>query len=809
MHVEPPTLAWARYYLELGLRPFPLSPRSKVPPKNFPLKRYQSKDTPTAADLEKWFGDGRANVGLVTGLGRVVVDLDGPGAEEALAAAGVELPADAPRSATSNGFHVVLSVSCPVENRVKMLVSPEKRPGSDKPIWQVDVRGDGGYIVAPPSTHESGHVYEWERRPERHVPPAPAQLLELVARTGSGKSSHDSLGGQEAPKWVSEALRGVGEGSRDATCAKLAGYFLGKSIPPDIVCETLRTWGTRCRPPFPADQVDKTVASVQRRDTAAVAAASEAQAAEFQILGYNQGGYFYLPRGSRQVVELRAEQHTKLNLLRLAPLQYWEHEYAGKKGPEWDMAANALIRQCENAGVYDVARIRGRGAWWDEERAVLHVGDALVISGERRPLRVGRYIYEAAPPMTLDVDEPLTADEVNRVAQIAELISWKRPISAHFFAGWCAVAPICGALNWRPHVWMTGPAGSGKSYVLDKIMRPLLGEIGLAVQSETTEAGLRQTLGQDARPVTFDEIEGEDERAQMRVQNILALARQASSETGAVIIKGSALGTAKVYRIRSCFAFSSIGIGLDKHADSTRVTVLEIQPFPGTEAERREHYERLKALVGETITDSFVRRFLARSVRLIPVIRANAAVLATAGAAAIGSQRLGDQIGALLAGAYSLFQDGAITTSDAREWVNSLDWSEQRDLQESSDENRCLQRILEHVVRVQTHKGLLDRSVGELIRSTALLSNDAVQPNDAQEILWRMGIRVDREGSDQDFFTISNTHTAIEEILRGTPWVRGWGRVLRRVRGAAATVDSVRFGAVKGRGVEIPMETIQ
>src|SRR3546814_8012987 len=85
-------------------------------------------------------------------------------------------------------------------------------------------------------------------------------------------------------------------------------------------------------------------------------------------------------------------------------------------------------------------------------------------------------------------------------------------------AGWIAIAVICGALNWRPHVWLTGSSGSGKSWLLDNVIRPLIGAIAVYCQSNSTEAGIRQTLATDARPVLFDEAESEDAKAQVRIQ---------------------------------------------------------------------------------------------------------------------------------------------------------------------------------------------------------------------------------------------------------------------------------------------------
>lgn len=807
---ENPTLAWARAYLKAGLKPFPLAARSKVPPKKLAWKEAAAGKNGAGAtdeDLERWFIRPGYNIALAMGGGVIAVDLDGPGAEERLADAGVVLPDDAPRSETSNGAHVLLRVPGPVENRVRMLASSQLRPGTEKPLWQIDIRADGGYIAVAPSIHpDTGKEYRWVRRPGGEIPDAPQALLDMIRAHGASSKGAPSQNGDQ-PKWVAQAMTsGAGEGQRDDLCAKLAGYFLGKNHPADIVKSLLYSYAEKCRPPFPRDQVDKTVDSVTRKDAAAAQAAQEAEDTEFQALGYDHDSCFYLPRGRKQVIELRAEQHTKLHLLKLAPLQHWEQNYANRKGVEWDMAANALMQKSQEAGIYDPGRVRGRGAWWDEDRqtCVLHVGDALVIGDRREAVAHApgaRYVYEAAPPIEVDVDELLDVESANTVMRISELCPWEKPISARLFAGWTVVAPVCGALVWRPHVWLTGGAGTGKSTIMDSILRPLLGDIGLAVQSETTEAGIRQTLGQDARPVTFDEIDAEDPRGLARIQNVLALARQASSEGGACIVKGSAGGTARAYRVRSCFAFSSIGVTIQHFADATRVTTLGL-----VERKDQEAYARLQGLVVDTLTRRFCRRWVARSIRLVPAIRANAETFALAGAAHLGSRRLGDQLGALLAGAYSLYDEGLVSPEDARAFIEEQDWEEQRALGEMTDEQACLQRILEHVLRVTTSRGAGERSVAELIRAAAgrPTSGELFPQTDAAEHLGRVGIRVDLDAADCSTFTVSNSHAGVQAILRDTKWAAGWARILKRIPGARVT-DSARFCGTRSRGVELPL----
>lgn len=539
--------------------------------------------------------------------------------------------------------------------------------------------------------------------------------------------------------------------------------------------------------------------------------ALEGAAAHFTCLGHDHGTYFYLARGAAQVLALAGGSHTKGSLLMLAPLQFWEREFPGREGCNWMAAANALLRWSEGAGVYRPERVRGRGAWWDDGRHVLHLGDRIVAGADGRQTISSsttdfesRYIYEAAAPLRFAATNarPLRWNEAREFRALCELLSWEKRIHATLLAGWCVVAPICGALRWRPHIWVTGPAGSGKSYVYEHLMRRVLGEIALAVASETTEAGLRQELGTDARPVIFDEAEGETARAQQRIQNVLALMRQASSDTAARIIKGTATGTAQQFSVRSCFAFSSIGVGLQQHADLTRVTVLSLQPnLRQTPEERSRHFSEVIVPAFELLTDEYVARLHARTIAMIPIIRANAETFARAGAVTLGTRRMGDQLGALLAGAYSVYSDSAISLDAAQRWLREQDWSEETQ-GETRDEVALLNALLQTTARVQLTSGSVDRSVGELVQIARGLTDHDVKQDEASSTLRRMGLRV-----DLDVLYVANTHSGVRKMLANTPWTQNWARVLKRLEGAQA-IGSMRFAGVVDRCVGLPLDLV-
>jgi putative DNA primase/helicase len=535
---------------------------------------------------------------------------------------------------------------------------------------------------------------------------------------------------------------------------------------------------------------------------------AEKRAGHFLPLGHNHGRYFFLGSRSQQVSSFTAAGlGQSSNLLELAPLQYWEMNYIGNKGTDWRAAANDLIEQCFAAGLFSAFDIRGRGAWWDNGHTVLHQGDALIQDGKRVELLEGgtKYVYEAAERLDIPHQAPLSAETGAKLVDLMKRLCWDSPVAAQLMAGWIALAPICGACQWRPHIWVTGPSGCGKSWVVNEIIAKLLGPLALQVQSSTTEAGLRQLLGHDARPILFDEAEGEDVRAQLNIQRVLELARQASSEGGAQIIKGSATGAAQTYSIRSAFCMSSIGVGVKRRADETRVTVLSLRKPPGGD-DGADAFKSLQGAAEAVCTAEYSAGLVARACKMAPVIRANAETFAVAVSRALESRRTGDQLGALLAGYWSLWSDGTITLGKAREYVEELELESILPADDGEDEKRCLTYLLERRVRVELRsKQGVERSLGELVELAAEDKADAeITYEVATGTLGRHGIRLGDAG-----LMIANRHSTLEEHYSGTPF-GNWRLFLMRIPGCTAGERSYRFGGTTvSRVTAVPWSVLE
>ena len=533
----------------------------------------------------------------------------------------------------------------------------------------------------------------------------------------------------------------------------------------------------------------------------------------FRFLGYEKDGdgelvAFYI-KEAKIVHKYRASALGSLSTLcSLAPLDFWQHTFPKKSGDKVDTVAalNWIVRSARHTGVFSPRRLRGRGAWTDEGRVVVHTGEGLIVNG--KPVALGRlktkFIYEAGENMDVTTGKPLPVTEAHKLLEICKLLNWERAISGHLLAGWCVVAPICGALPWRPHIWITGPAASGKSWAFHNIVRRMLGQVGVMVQGETSEAGIRQTLGVDALPVVFDEAEGEDRRAADRVQSILGLMRAASAEDGGFIAKGSASGGVKNYRIRSCFAFASIAISLKQQSDRTRVTVLSIVRNHDEE-NRTAKWEALQALHAATVTDEFCEGLQARTLSMVPTILDNAKIFAAAAAVVLQDQRAGDQLGPLLAGAFSLSSNAKVNYDTALEWIKQRDWSEERALEESRDERRLLAFLMDYLTRVDGTAVSVERSIGELVQIATGAQMDAQIAQDSAHLrLKRLGMKVDK-----NYLYVSNNSAQITKILQNTPWSVNHNRILERIEGSVRTTSERFAGHVSAsRAVAIPLQAL-
>lgn len=197
---------------------------------------------------EWWTRWPEANVGVATGQGLVVIDIDPrSGGDDGLVdlrrTLG-EIPHTVECLTGGGGRHLYLRVDADVRNSASVLA-----PG-------VDVRGEGGYVVAPPSSHESGGVYAWElssRPDENDVAQAPpAWLAALTTRP----KLRALPGGKGEP---------FPEGARNASLFKRAASMRAAGFDYDAILAAIMAENdTRCVPPLDPAEVKAIAASAAK-----------------------------------------------------------------------------------------------------------------------------------------------------------------------------------------------------------------------------------------------------------------------------------------------------------------------------------------------------------------------------------------------------------------------------------------------------------------------------------------------------------------------------------------------------------------
>jgi hypothetical protein len=125
----------------------------------------------------------------------------------------------------------------------------------------VDLKGDRGYVILPPSGHVSGRSYTWQLRPDEvALAPLPAWLLTATADRSC--SAATSVG-----TWRDRVRNGVDEGGRNDAVTRLAGHLLRRTVDPLVVLEMLLGWNAlRCRPPLADGEITEVVARITERE---------------------------------------------------------------------------------------------------------------------------------------------------------------------------------------------------------------------------------------------------------------------------------------------------------------------------------------------------------------------------------------------------------------------------------------------------------------------------------------------------------------------------------------------------------------
>ena len=269
----------ALHYAEIGLAVFPLKERTK-----YPLTNNGFKDATTdKKQIEIWWKQNpNANIGIATGQmsgGLVVIDMDvdkekdkdGYHAFVKWCEENYLILPDSWLSITGRGgYHLLYKSSFPV---------PSKRGW----LEDVDIRADGGYIVAPPSIHPNGTKYEWEQAPDDYDLITDDDIdVEFVFNSIIASDKADKSEPLKVPETIPE-------GQRDDLMFKLACKYQAMGMSDsEMEAALMAANKERCKPPLPLRQIKQKLKQAQKYQKGEVIDAKDTSAVVAKRKTYNK-----------------------------------------------------------------------------------------------------------------------------------------------------------------------------------------------------------------------------------------------------------------------------------------------------------------------------------------------------------------------------------------------------------------------------------------------------------------------------------------------------------------------------------------
>jgi hypothetical protein len=253
----------ARSLAKHGMPVFPVRPKRKEPA----TQNGVLDATVDLARIEAWWDAmPEANIGIATGRvsNLLVLDVDrhdGRDGDAALAALEARHGALPPTVtvATGCGRHLYFRVGAyAVQNSAGKLGDG------------LDIRGDGGYVIAPPSCHPSGQHYVWTGAKE--IAAAPSWLVKRLLSKANGK-------GKPPGYWSRLLAQPIPVGQRNDALARIAGKMLATGLDVVLMHDLLQCVNeARCAVPLTAGEVEAIGASIARTHFARREAADEPSA---------------------------------------------------------------------------------------------------------------------------------------------------------------------------------------------------------------------------------------------------------------------------------------------------------------------------------------------------------------------------------------------------------------------------------------------------------------------------------------------------------------------------------------------------
>ena len=451
----------------------------------------------------------------------------------------------------------------------------------------------------------------------------------------------------------------------------------------------------------------------------------------------------------------RKELQGEGTLITLAPLPWWKEQCpSGFTSSARLLIASHLIRAGEKMGLIELTDLHARGAIQHANDVYYNMGShVLTDDGKGLLTKVNQFQDIEAkflPGPTIKASP--SKDGAAKAKALADCLLRYRFSStneARSFLGWIVTSLVGGALSFRPMLWLLGPKNVGKTYLLDHVLSPIMGNT-LRRLADPSEAGIAQFVGSSSLPVYIDEFEPSVDN-QTQYDRILALVRVATSGEAQRVRGGPSGELSSCTAIRFSLCVSSTQQKNLNSATASRFTVITfsregIPDWMALKADIEQAASEANGAIIRHYIISHTKRVIAHAEQLEQALIKKY------------DTRTAKILAALTAGAALLSGDETPIEPTVAE--------------NKTDIFAPLEHILAFVLRIGEGSAVREIAVAEAIKEAYYDASGNPRPSYhvdhmLAEALGRHGIRLSKDASELRF---AYSHLPLQKMLRFTPF---------------------------------------
>jgi len=494
----------------------------------------------------------------------------------------------------------------------------------------------------------------------------------------------------------------------------------------------------------------------------------------FDPLGFDGDTYYFRSGRTGIIHEIGKNQFDQKHLLPLTRYMWFydsygvENEKTGKIMIPWSIVADDLMHKCEKKGTYSKKNVRGRGVWKDDEKIIVFDGEYIYENGTKHKMLsyTSKYCYERME--RIDLFPKSDEFDLREIDNFIKPLKSSHPGQLKYLVGWCVIAPLCGVLYWRPHLWVHGLSGSGKTTVMEHIASQLLKGISIEATGKSTEAGIRQKVGNDARCVIVDDVKKNGADDHTKIEKLLDFMRTTSSDTEATTLMGSASQKVIERSTKTIFMLSSVNEQADATEDKNRITPVEmVKKDNMPKAKYNEHVRGIKKKMRAGMNKYFIKSVMTN----VSTIMQNIDVFEEVLSVVVDSSRDADQLAPLIAGYYHIMNEGKIVNkTEAAKFIKQFDHNQQSARTEVKEHDKMFTALMIKRIRFSDPTGFTsERTVASLLETVMekYRTKDEHWESCAEhKILREYGFRYNYKNHEEKLLIVCSHQRVKEELAK-------------------------------------------